>query len=177
MRFAERHRDLLDRLPGAAQLALADALAIGDGRGDPDRTTLIERLLSRAGHGRLELADTRRLVLSYLGVQDEDGAMSAIDRALRERPEWTDDPGLRQLRGNTWLQYAKRCRQTLTGRLTPRLRQNAERDLGEYIDRAEADLRAALEHGATGVVRDKAEDDLRYAASLRPRAKRAPKGR
>lgn len=171
VRFVVRHRDVLEHLPGAAQLALADALATGAGR-DTDRTALVKTLLARAGLGRLELADTRRLVLSYLGVQDEGGALRAIERALGERPEWVDDPGLRQLRGNTWIQFAKRCRQTLDSQnLTPRLRMNARRDLLDYLDRAEADLRAAVEHGAVGVVRDKADDDLRYVESLRRRGR------
>jgi ATP-dependent DNA helicase RecG len=173
VRFALRHHAELHRLPAAAQLSLADALTASRGIDPQERGNLVRELLRLAGQGRMELGDARRLIIAHLAVQDEQEALAAVERMLHDHPEWNQDPALLQLRGRTWLQFAKRCKRTLAKRtLTPLLRSNAERDLGGFLERAERDLRASLAHGAAGIVRLHAEDDLRFLASLRPRPPR-----
>jgi len=168
IRFIERHHTELHRLPAAAQLSLADALTTVRGARPDERSALVRELLRLAGQGRMELGDARRLIIAHLAVADEEGARESVERMLRDHPEWKEDPALLQLRGRTWLQYAKRCKRTLSKpTLTRQLRTNAERDLNTYLEQAERDLRDSLAHGATGMVRMHADDDLRFLVRLR----------
>lgn len=150
--FLTTHRDRLARFPAAAQLALADALLTA-GRGDGPHRPLAATLLSHTARARRDLADTRRLAILLLTLPDEHAALDALEAAVRDQPTWARDAALLQLRGRAWLQLATRA-------VT---REERERDL----DRAEADLRAALEGGAEGVVRDWAEADLEELGRLR----------
>ncbi|HMV66274.1 MAG TPA: ATP-binding protein [Myxococcota bacterium] len=168
LRFLRGHMESLHRFPAAAQLALADALLTSDRSAGRRSNDLARTLLSYAGQASKDLIDTRRYVINLLVLQDEQAALDALRSAFTEHPPWSEDPALLQLRGRTWLQFAKRTRVTLRDqRLTPHIRQRAQRELASHLKDAERDLKASLAHGAEGVVRDHAEDDLRFLERLR----------
>jgi ATP-dependent DNA helicase RecG len=168
--FVRAHLGALDRFPAAAQLALADALLTSSRAPRGEQVELARDLLRHARTSRKDLVDTRRYVINLLVLQDEQAAMEALNTAFSDHPAWREDPALLQLRGRTWVQFAKRAADTLRGgQLTPRLRDRARDELAAHIRQADADLRASLTHGAVGVVRDHAEDDLRFLDRLRPR--------
>jgi hypothetical protein len=168
LRFVLAHRASLHRFPAAAQLALADALLTSEKGRQGEHLRVARELLALAGAARGDLADTRRLVINLALLKDDVAALNELERAFSEHPTWREDPALLQLRGRAQLQLAKRARQSLKGtRLTPRLRERANAEWRSHLRAAEEDLRAALDHGAIGVVRDHAEDDLRYLARLK----------
>lgn len=167
LRFIQTHQDTLHRFPAAAQLALADALLTAEKSPGEGSRDLARELLSRAGRARKDLVDTRRYVINLLVLQDEQAALEALNTAFAEHPSWEADPALLQLRGRTWLQFAKRTRAALRDhRVTQHIRQRARDEFASHIANAERDLRASLAHGAVGVVRDLAEDDLRFLDRL-----------
>ncbi len=168
LRFLQGHLDALHRFPAAAQLALADALLTADRGAGRRYYDLARSLLSYAGRARKDLVDTRRYVINLLVLQDEQAALDALRTAFADHPAWSEDPALLQLRGRTWIQFAKRTRKALRDRrLTPNIRQRAQREFADHLAHAERDLQASLAHGAEGVVRDHAEDDLRFLHRLR----------
>jgi ATP-dependent DNA helicase RecG len=168
LRFLKAHQDGLRRFPAAAQLALADALLTARARPQSEELKLARELLSHAGTARKDLVDMRRYVISLLVLQDGQAAIEALDSSMREHPAWANDPALLQLRGRAWIQLAKRAKETLgADRLSVRIREGARNALRSDLAAAEGDLRAALAHGAEGVVREHAEDDLRFLARLR----------
>lgn len=167
LRFLEGHAAHLDRFPAAAQLTLADALLTA-GPPSPAAGDLARALLSHATTARKSLDDTRRLVINWLLLGDEDEALAELDLALRTHAAWGVDPSLLQLRGRAMLARAKRASRVLRQPRAPvRLRASARAAVRASLDAADADLHAALAHGAVGVVRAHAEDDLRFLAWLR----------
>lgn len=172
LRFLTRHRDGLSRLPAAAQLALADALLTAQTRPQSVERDLARELLLYARHAHKDLVDLRRYVINLLVLQEVQAALEALQDAIREHPAWGDDPALLQLRGRAWLQRAKQAGETLrTPGLPGRIRESARRAFREDADAAERDLLAALNHGATSVIREHAEADLHFLQRLRQKVR------
>lgn len=168
--FVESLGDRVDGLPDTAKVLIADALA---GEDIPSaRRQMARRLMHAAAQGRLEESETRRLVIGLMRIDDIERALDVLDRAQRLHPQWADSPTFLQLRGRTLLQFAKRCRNTAKGNrdLSSKMRRRTWEECRAYLDRAEKALNAALEHAPEQVVRDHAEDDLRFLARLREQA-------
>lgn len=141
--WARTHLDSLDGLPSEVLLALGEAVGT-DRAAERDRALAIE-LLERAAIGRLEGQALRRIVLALRRANDDEGAFTLVERQLLTHPEWANSPLPLQLRGDTLIGMARRCRQTaMRAEISPATRSRAWREFGSYLDRAEHDLRAAL---------------------------------
>lgn len=169
--FARDHEVDFARFSALALVHMADAIVLDPRLGAADRD-LARRMLNAASSARFDEREARRVAISLLTLKDDRAALDFIERSLRENPSWTASAAMLQLRGRTELQLAKRCMQTGRDRGLPiETRRRAWNDCRSHLERAEHDLRAALTHAPEAVVRDHAEDDLRYLAKLREQAK------
>jgi ATP-dependent DNA helicase RecG len=178
--WVRQHRDRLDALPPQVLLQLAEALH-HDRASTGDRALEI-RLLSGAARGRLEERELRRIVVAMSRAKDDEGALALIERQLLEHPEWRLNPSLRQLRGDSFVGLAKRCRKTATSRDTaPSTRERAWREFHAYLDRAEHELREALVLSVDPNLNDQIHRNIGYLEQLRgdnqPPQKRTARGR
>lgn len=141
--WARAHLGELGGLPSQVLLALGEAIGT-DQAMEADRPLAID-LLERAAIGRLEEQTMRRIVVALRRARDDEGAFALIDRQLLGHPEWANNPLLLQLRGDTLIGLAERCRQTARRpEIAEATRSRAWREFRSYLDQAEHDLRAAL---------------------------------
>lgn len=170
LRFCESLGGQIERLPDTAKVALADALSESDA--GQTAAAMAGRLMRSAAQGRLEEAETRRLVIGLLRLKENDEALAVLDRAERRHPRWAEEAAFLQLRGRTLLQFAKQCRDTARYRrsMSPQMKRRTWDECRAWLEKAEAALNAALERAPDGVVRDMAEDDLRYLEQVRRQA-------
>ncbi len=173
--FCESLGDRLERLPDTAKVMLADVLSGADASRQAE--SMARRLMRSAGRGRLEELETRKLIIGLLRLRENQHAFEVLERAERQHPHWARSAAFLQLRGRTLLQFAKTCRNTARNRrgMSAAMRRKTWDECRAWLDKAEDAITSALEASPDGVVRDMAEDDLRYLQQLRKQATRRPK--
>jgi ATP-dependent DNA helicase RecG len=180
--FVKEHLDKLPGLPPAVLVQLAEAITAHGQLRAADRD-LAQRLLTSAARGRLEERELRRIAVAMLRASDHQGALALLERQFGEHSELAQNASFRRLRGDALLGLAKRCRSTANNRaLSHETRQRARRELREYLDRAEHELRAAQELSVDPGLSDLVQRNLNYLKLLRHqaqprRATALPKGR
>jgi len=143
--LVKRHIDLIYGLPSIVLVQLAEVLTASDMTTDSQRS-LSQQLLASAARGHLEERELRRIAVAMLRACDPKAAMTLLDRQLRDHPEWERNASLRHLRGDALLGLAKLCRSTAkTRELSLTTRQRAWHEFHAYLERAEKELREALE--------------------------------
>lgn len=141
--WVREHLLQVDGLPPQVLLQLAEAL-----ENDPtgvEHKALAGKLLASAAQGRLEERELRRVAVAMSRSNDHQGALVLIERHLLEHPEWHSNPSLRQLRGDSLIGLAKRCRATaIKAGIAQATRGRAWREFHSYLDQAEHELRESL---------------------------------
>ncbi|MBO3739493.1 ATP-binding protein [Actinoplanes flavus] len=161
--WVRRHRDEIGALPPPVLLQLAEAI----GGSEHDRPIIVD-LLSRAARGRLEERELRRIVVAMSKAKDDESALDLIERQMLEHPEWRSNPSLLQLRGDSNIGLAKRCRDMATKPEVARAtKARAWRDFHTYLDLAERDLRAALAHSVDQYLSEQIQRNIDYLEQLR----------
>jgi predicted HTH transcriptional regulator len=165
--FVRQYLDQVESLPSTVLLQLAEALAVRDRPAEAYRA-LSQRLLASAARGRLEERELRRIAVAMLRAHDVQAALALLERQLQEHPEWERNASLRQLRGDALLGLAKLCRATARNADLPQeTRQRARQELHAYLDRAERDLREALERSVDPGLTELIQRNLAYLDRLR----------
>jgi ATP-dependent DNA helicase RecG len=142
-RILSAHGEALVRIPPVARLALARAIiASHDSEAHRDLTLA---LLADLTTDRFTLAELRDYVSLLVALRTEAAALAVLRAAWARDPALAKDPALLYWSGHAWLQRLKR------GDLSGDLEANAARD-----------LRSAIEHGAVGWIKERAEAELRY---------------
>jgi hypothetical protein len=170
--WVRQHLDQIGVLPSQVLVQLAEAIGV-DEAGRP----LVVDLLTRAARGRLEERELRRIVVALSRARDDEGALTLIERQLLEHPEWHNSPSLLQLRGDSQIGLAKRCREMATKPEVARAtKARAWREFHSYLDLAERDLRSASTLSVDPYLSEQIQHNLDYLEQLRrdnqPRAKR-----
>jgi predicted HTH transcriptional regulator len=164
--WVREHMDQLVALPPQVLVQLAEAIGSGQ-PSDADRRLAID-LLGRASRGRLEERELRRIAVAMIRARDEEGALNLIDQQQQEHPEWRNNPSLLQLRGDSLIGLAKRCRDTAMKRtIAPTTRTRAWREFHSYLDRAERDLRTALAGSVDQFLNEQIQRNIDYLEQLR----------
>jgi tetratricopeptide (TPR) repeat protein len=123
--------------------------------------------------GRVEESEARRLVITLLRLEQEEDALNLFRRLFREHPNWAKNSALLQLRGRMYYQMAKRCAWSARSpNLRPKMKANAWDECRRYLEEAERDFRAALEHGPDPVVEDYARRGLEVVERLKEKTKK-----
>ncbi|WP_437978281.1 ATP-binding protein [Sorangium sp. So ce295] len=170
-----KHVEQIDSLPAAVLVQLAEALVAGDAPPESTRA-LSQRLLASASRGRLEERELRRIAVAMLRARQEEPALLLIERHLQEHPEWERNASLLQLRGDTLLGLAKRCRTTAKKRgIPPQTKQRAWREFHAYLARAERDLTEALSRSVDDGLTGQIHRNVEYLEQLR--RENSPPGR
>jgi hypothetical protein len=173
--WARAHAGQLDALPSQVLLLLGEA--VGTEQAHDEERLLAFGLLARAARGRLEERELRRIVVALLRAHDEEGAYALIDRQMLEHPEWANNPLLLQLRGDSLIGMAKRCREMAKKRgIAQPTRGRAWRDFHSYLEQAERDLRAALALSVEAHLTDQIKINIAFLEKLR-RDNQPPQGR
>ena len=157
------HLDRIGALPSPVLVQLAEAIGV-DEAGRP----LVVDLLTRAARGRLEERELRRIVVAMSRARDDEGALILVERQLLEHPEWHNSPLLLQLRGDSQIGLAKRCREMAKKPdVAGVTRTRAWREFHSYLDRAERDLRSALTLSVDPFLSEQVQRNLDYLEQLR----------
>lgn len=172
-----KHIDQMSSLPPPVLVQLAEALTVGD-RQTASVRALSGRLLSLASRGRLEERELRRIVVAMLRAREDEVALSLLEQQLQEHPEWARNASLLQLRGDALLNLAKRCRTTATKRDLPQpTKQRAWHEFHTYLNRAERELRQALELSVDSFLTEQIQRNLDYLNRLRRENQPSRRGR
>lgn len=164
--WVRQHLGHLGALPSQVLVQLAEAIGT-DQVVDTDRPLVID-LLSRAARGRLEERELRRIAIAMSRARDGEGALALIERQLLEHPEWQNNPSLLQLRGDSSIGLAKRCREMATKpRVARATRTRAWREFHSYLDQAERDLRTALVLSVDQYLSEQIQRNIDYLEQLR----------
>lgn len=164
--WVRQHRDRLGALPSQVQVQLAEAIWTGEVL-DAERLLVID-LLTRAARGRLEERELRRIAVAMSKARDDEGALALIERQLVEHPEWQNNPSLLQLRGDSHIGLAKRCREMATkSGIAYATRTRAWREFHSYLDQAERDLRAAHALSVDQYLSEQIQRNIDYLEQLR----------
>jgi hypothetical protein len=156
----------LGALPSQVLVQLAEAIG-ADQAVDTYRPVVID-LLARAARGRLEERELRRIAVAMSKARDDEGALALIEQQLLEHPEWQNNPSLLQLRGDSLIGLAKRCREMATKPGIARAtRTRAWREFHSYLDQAERDLRAALALSVDQYLSEQIQRNIDYLEQLR----------
>jgi ATP-dependent DNA helicase RecG len=160
------HTGQLDALPSPVLLLLGEAAGT-EQASDEDRLLAID-LLARAARGRLEERELRRIVVALRRAHDDEGAYALIDRQLLEHPDWVNNPLLLQLRGDSLIGLAKRCREMAKRRsIAQPTRERAWRDFHAYLEQADRDLRAAVALSVDQHLTDQINANIAFLEKLR----------
>jgi ATP-dependent DNA helicase RecG len=178
--WVRAHAGQLDALPSQVLLLLGEAVGT-EQAGDEDRLLALD-LLARAARGRLEERELRRIVVALRRAHDDEGAYAVIDRQMLQHPEWANSPLLLQLRGDSLIGLAKRCREMAKKRgIAQTTRGRAWRDFHSYLEQAERDLRAALALSVEAHLTDQINVNIAFLEKLRrdnqPPQRRTARGR
>lgn len=166
--FVGTHAADLARFSSAAQVSLAEALRSVAGPKNVEARRLARQLVSMAAVGKFEVAEVRQLSVAMLDLGQDQEALSFLNRATEDRPEWRHHPGLLQLRGRALIQLTKRCSQNARDpALSSRLKARAWDECRRYLDEAAHALRTALEHGPDQIVREHVNADMDFLQTLR----------
>jgi ATP-dependent DNA helicase RecG len=161
--WVRQHLDRIGGLPPQVLVQLAEAI----GTDETDRPVVVD-LLTRAARGRLEERELRRIVVAMSKARDDESALDLIERQLSEHPEWHNNPSLLQLRGDSQIGLAKRCRETATKPIVARTtKARAWREFHSYLDSAERDLRSALALSVDQYLSEQIQRNLDYLEQLR----------
>jgi predicted HTH transcriptional regulator len=172
--WAQRHDDRIDGLPPSVLLQLAEALGHDAGRA---ARALASRLLNAAARGRLEERELRRVAIGLGRAHDDQAALDLVERHLREHPTWERSASLRQLRGDSLIGLAKRCRTTaIKPGIAAPTRARAWQEFHAYLDRAERELRDALTLSVDEALSQQIGRNIDYLEQLR-RENRSPGSR
>ncbi|MGH3694795.1 MAG: ATP-binding protein [Pseudonocardiaceae bacterium] len=164
--WVREHLRHLDGLPPQVLVQLAEALE--NDRASTEHKALARTLLASAARGRLEERELRRIAVAMSRANDYQGALSLIERHLQEHPEWQGNPSLRQLRGDSLIGLAKRCRATATkAGIARATRERAWREFHSYLNQAEHELREGLALSLDENLSDQIRRNLDYLERLR----------
>jgi hypothetical protein len=153
-------------MPSQVLVQLAEVLS-HDWATNADRE-LASRLLNVAARGRLEERELRRIAVAMTRAHDYQGALALIELHLVEHPDWVNNPSLRQLRGDSLIGLAKRCRATAKRPgVASTTRARAWHEFHAYLDRAEADLRDARALSVDDHLNERIQRNLDYLVKLR----------
>jgi hypothetical protein len=142
-------------------------LAEAIGTDDAGRPLVVD-LLTRAARGRLEERELRRIAVAMSKARDDESALALIERHLLEHPEWQSNPSLLQLRGDSHIGLAKRCRETATRPTVARTtKTRAWKEFHSYLEQAERDLRTALALSVDPYLSEQIQRNLDYLEQLR----------
>lgn len=164
--WVREHPRHLDGLPPQVLVQLAEALE--NDRVSAEHKALARTLLASAARGRLEERELRRVAVAMSRANDDQGALTLIERHLLERPEWQGNPSLRQLRGDSLIGLAKRCRATaIKAGIADATRATAWREFHSYLDQAEHELREGIARSVDQSLSDQIQRNLEILERLR----------
>lgn len=164
--WVRQHLDRTGALPSQVLVQLAEAIGSNE-LADADRPLVVD-LLERAARGRLEERELRRIAVAMSRARDDEGAIALIERQLLEHPEWQNNPSLLQLRGDSYIGLAKRCREMATKpKIARATKTRAWREFHSYLDLAERDLRTALARSVDQYLSEQTQRNLDYLEQLR----------
>jgi ATP-dependent DNA helicase RecG len=174
--WTQRHLGQLDAMPSQVLVQLAEALET-DQASSTERA-LATNLLTAAARGRLEERELRRVAVAMSRANDDQGALALIERHLLEHPEWEKNPSLRQLRGDSLIGLAKRCRTTAKKPgIASATRARAWKEFHSYLDRAEPELRHALALSINTALSEQIQRNIDYLQKLRHENQAPRRGR
>lgn len=157
----------IQRLPATLLLQMSEAL-LSDKTPSESRRNLARRLLSEASTGRLEERELRRVGQALVRSGEPKEALSVIDRSVQDHPEWQENAGFHQLRGDALIGLAKKVRNTATrGRLPRETRERAWKQFREYIEQAEHHLRRASDLSIDAGLSSAIRKNLDYVEDLK----------
>jgi predicted HTH transcriptional regulator len=175
--FVSAHLGQMDAVPAPVLLQLAEALVSG-GRPSDAEKSLSKELLARASRGRLEERELRRVLVAMLRAREEESALALIEQQLQQNPEWGRNPSLLQLRGDALLGLAKHCSTTGRNSSLPEItRKRAWQQFHAYLDRAEHDLKQALDLSVDAQLTTQINRNLAFLSRLRKENQRPRSGR
>lgn len=173
---AKHHADL-DGLPGAVLAQFAEAMMSRDRHPEPELRSGIVRLLEVASKQARDDREVRRTAMAWKRADKAEEALALIDRKFEDHPEWRRNASLLQLRGDALIGLARRCRTTATDRSLPRaVRRRAWDDFHAHLERAERDLKSALEASVDEALTSLVQRNLDFLKSLREKNPRPRNG-
>jgi len=171
--FIQKHGLRPAQINTGTVIVVASTLSKVDG--DHAVRNVAEEWLSHVSHAQLELAEVKRIALSYRKVGNDDEAIKLIDDFMGRSPAAAQHSSLLDIRGRARIDLAKRCIETArSSELSPTLRGKAWDRCREYLAQAESDLRKALEYVKNQTDKDYIEKDLEFLSTMKSFAQRPP---
>jgi tetratricopeptide (TPR) repeat protein len=165
----------LQKLSATTQIIVAETLASIHQQTEPVED-LARRLLQAAASGRFQETEARKLVVNLRKLGENEQAINVIDRLLASNPTLRNSASLLQLRGKSYIDFAKRCTDTARNRnSSSRIKARAWEECRRYLSEAERDLQHALEHAASLVDREYIQKDMEFLKKLRHIARKPPR--
>jgi ATP-dependent DNA helicase RecG len=144
--WAAKHAGDVDGLPPAVLVQLAEALMSSAPRPEPEFQEWVALLLNAASKLTKDDREVRRTAVAWSRAGRAEAVLELIDQKLQEHPEWRRNASLLQLKGDALLGLAKRCKSTARNSGHPSsIRRRAWSEFHAYLERAERQLRTALE--------------------------------
>ncbi|AUX48668.1 uncharacterized protein SOCE26_102090 [Sorangium cellulosum] len=162
----------IDKLGGTTQLKIAEMLASIRDQTESTKE-LARRLLQSAASGHFQEAEARKLVVSLRKIGDNHQAIDVLNRLFTSNPNLKNSSSLLQLRGKSYIDFAKRCTETAKNRSSPpRIKARAWEECRRYLEEAERDLHHALEHVVSPADREYILRDLEFLAHMKKIARK-----
>lgn len=159
------HEARVEEMPAAVQLALGEAL-LSDRDPSEQARNLAHKIFGNAARGRLGEREIRRVTIAMLQGGHLGEALALIDENVEAHPEW--EASLRQLRGDTLIHLAKRCRHNAKRSDTSaEIRRRAWHEFNTYLDQAHRELDVALSRNVEPGLTKQIQQNLEYLERLR----------
>lgn len=162
------------RINSATLLVLAETIGPVD---DPEARNLAQQMMTRALSDKLEESEVKRVALNYRRMKDDEKAVDLIENVCARNPALNNSSALRSIAARGRIDLAKKCMDAGRNRdHTPERRGKAWDLCREYLNRAEDDIRVALDNVMNEIDRDYIQRDLDFLHQMQEIA-RKPAGR
>jgi predicted HTH transcriptional regulator len=142
-------------------------------RDDGAVSLMAQDLNTRALNDRLEESEIKRVIINLRKMKQDDKAIEVVESVFTRNPALKNNSALRELSAKARMDLAKKCMETGRDKSRPtNIKARAWELCREYLQKAELDLKIALDFVTNEIDRDYIERDTEFLRHLQQISKK-----